>query len=65
VVYFKFMLDFGIVPTVWYLLFDFRIVPTVWYILFDFRIVPTMWYILFRQCGIFCSDNMVYFVSTV
>jgi hypothetical protein len=31
-----FLLDFEIVPTVWY----FRTVPTVWY----FRIVPTVWY---------------------
>jgi hypothetical protein len=32
-----FILDLGIVPTVWY----FGIVPTAWY----FGIVPTVWYV--------------------
>ena len=50
-----FVLDFRIVPTVWYFrivptVWYFRIVPTVWY----FRIVPTVWYLeLSRQCGMF------------
>ena len=48
------------------LVFDFGIVPTVWYLIlalfdslvFDFGIVPTVWYLilgLFRQSGIFFS----------
>jgi hypothetical protein len=44
-----FLLDVGIVPTVWYIcvFLYFGIVPTVWYIFvfLDFRIVPTVWYI--------------------
>ena len=36
--FFVFLLDFGIVLTVWY----FGIVPTVWY----FGIAPTVWHVL-------------------
>ena len=39
------IIDFGIIPTVWY----FRIIPTVWYffVFLDFGNIPTVWYVLF------------------
>jgi hypothetical protein len=63
-----FPLDFGTVPTVWYILELFRQCGIFWNCsdsVVYFRTVPTVWYILelFRQCGIFwnCSDSVVYF----
>jgi hypothetical protein len=62
-----FLLDFGTVPTVWYLLFSVKfrncsdsVVSLVF--LLDLGTVPTVWYLLsfcyilelFRQCGISC-----------
>ena len=67
VVSFVFLLDLGIVPTVWYLLIFCQILElfrqcSILVFLLDLGTVPTVWYLLFfcqilelfRQCGISC-----------